>query len=110
MFCCHSFSLNKMLKCSSGNQDKGWTPFVCCTSKRVKYKLHVLMLEILMATFLILFSAKVKQVAELNVGILTQCVKGKTMQRMNHATCSNILLKVNSKLNGINHTLAPVSR
>ncbi|XP_021934924.1 protein argonaute-2-like isoform X2 [Zootermopsis nevadensis] len=54
--------------------------------------------------------AKVKQVAELNVGILTQCVKGRTMQRMNAATCSNILLKVNSKLNGINHSLASVSR
>jgi hypothetical protein len=55
-------------------------------------------------------AAKVKQVAELNIGILTQCVKSRTMSRMNPATCSNILLKVNSKLNGINHTLASVSR
>jgi eukaryotic translation initiation factor 2C len=54
--------------------------------------------------------AKVKQVAELNIGVLTQCVKSRTMSRMNPATCSNILLKVNSKLNGVNHTLAPVSR
>ncbi|PNF19900.1 hypothetical protein B7P43_G12298, partial [Cryptotermes secundus] len=54
--------------------------------------------------------AKVKQVAELNIGILTQCVKARTMSRMNPATCSNILLKVNSKLNGVNHTLAPISR
>lgn len=54
--------------------------------------------------------AKVKQIAELNVGVLTQCIKSITMQRMNEATCSKILLKVNSKLNGVNHTLSSVSR
>ncbi|PNF21081.1 Protein argonaute-2 [Cryptotermes secundus] len=54
--------------------------------------------------------AKVKKVAELNVGVLTQCVKGRTMSRLNPAVCSNILLKINSKLNGINHTFASVSR
>lgn len=54
--------------------------------------------------------AKVKQVAELTVGVLTQCLKARTMQRMNPSTCSNILLKVNSKLNGVNHALAAVSK
>jgi eukaryotic translation initiation factor 2C len=54
--------------------------------------------------------AQVKQVAELNTGVLTQCVKGSTLSRLNAAVCSNILLKINSKLNGVNHTLAPVSR
>jgi eukaryotic translation initiation factor 2C len=54
--------------------------------------------------------AKVKQVAQLNIGILTQCVKSRTMSRMNPSTCSNILLKVNSKLNGVNRTLASVSK
>ena len=54
--------------------------------------------------------AKVKQVAELAVGVLTQCIKARTMQRMNPSTCSNILLKVNSKLNGVNHALAAVSK
>jgi len=54
--------------------------------------------------------AKVKQVAELTVGVLTQCIKARTMQRMNPSTCSNILLKVNSKLNGVNHALAAVSK
>ncbi|KAJ8880835.1 hypothetical protein PR048_017306 [Dryococelus australis] len=49
--------------------------------------------------------AKVKQTAELQVGVLTQCVKARTMRRMNMSTISNILLKVNSKLNGINHSL-----
>jgi eukaryotic translation initiation factor 2C len=50
--------------------------------------------------------ASVKQKSELEVGILTQCIKSKTMFRMNTSTSSNILLKINSKLNGINHTLA----
>ncbi|XP_026685797.1 protein argonaute-3-like [Diaphorina citri] len=47
--------------------------------------------------------AKVKQVAELEVGILTQCIKEKTVFKMNPATTGNILLKINAKLNGINH-------
>ncbi|XP_075233005.1 protein argonaute-2-like isoform X4 [Lycorma delicatula] len=48
---------------------------------------------------------RVKQAAELVVGILTQCVKAKTIYRLSVATVSNILLKVNSKLNGVNHTI-----
>ena len=58
----------------------------------------------------LIVSAKVKQLAELTVGVLTQCIKARTMQRMNPSTCSNILLKVNSKLNGVNHALATVSK
>jgi eukaryotic translation initiation factor 2C len=54
--------------------------------------------------------AEVKKVAEVNIGVLTQCVKGRTVSRLNPAICSNILLKINSKLNGVNHTLASVSR
>ncbi|KAL4119321.1 hypothetical protein QTP88_012145 [Uroleucon formosanum] len=50
--------------------------------------------------------ASVKQKSELEVGILTQCIKSRTMFKMNTSTSSNILLKINSKLNGINHTLA----
>lgn len=48
----------------------------------------------------------VKQTSELEVGVLTQCIKSKTMFKMNPSTSSNILLKINSKLNGVNHTLA----
>ncbi|KAL0831464.1 hypothetical protein ABMA28_002265 [Loxostege sticticalis] len=49
---------------------------------------------------------KVKQLAERDVGILTQCIKEATHQsRMNQQTARNILLKVNSKLMGINQVL-----
>uniref|UniRef100_A0A8D8VXJ5 Protein argonaute-2 n=1 Tax=Cacopsylla melanoneura TaxID=428564 RepID=A0A8D8VXJ5_9HEMI len=47
--------------------------------------------------------SKVKQVAELEVGVLTQCLREKTLFKMNPATTGNILLKLNAKLNGINH-------
>lgn len=47
--------------------------------------------------------SKVKQVAELEVGILTQCIKDKTVFKINPATTGNILLKINAKLNGTNH-------
>lgn len=51
--------------------------------------------------------AKIKQTAELQVGILTQCIKGGTVfkKRNDGSTISNILLKVNAKLNGTNHRL-----
>lgn len=51
--------------------------------------------------------AKVKQAAELRCGVLTQCIKAGTVFRKGRdgSTASNILLKVNAKLNGINHKL-----
>ncbi|XP_014477471.1 PREDICTED: protein argonaute-2-like isoform X2 [Dinoponera quadriceps] len=51
---------------------------------------------------------KVKQISELRVGVLTQCIKVKNIIRPNLSTIQNILLKINSKLNGINHTFAPM--
>nr|XP_012231083.1 PREDICTED: protein argonaute-2 isoform X1 [Linepithema humile]XP_012231084.1 PREDICTED: protein argonaute-2 isoform X1 [Linepithema humile] len=48
--------------------------------------------------------SKVKQITELEIGILTQCIKyDTTTRKMNPSTVKNILLKINSKLNGINH-------
>jgi hypothetical protein len=52
----------------------------------------------------------VKQAAELTAGVLTQCIRSATIKNLKPATCSNILLKVNSKLNGMNHKLASVSK
>ncbi|KAJ8721372.1 hypothetical protein PYW07_002147 [Mythimna separata] len=48
---------------------------------------------------------KIKQLAEREVGILTQCIKEATVRRMNPMTAKNILLKVNSKLMGINQAI-----
>lgn len=51
--------------------------------------------------------AKIKQKAEINHGVLTQCIKGGTVfrKRKDGSTISNILLKVNAKLNGTNYKL-----
>ncbi|XP_017150991.2 protein argonaute-2-like [Drosophila miranda] len=52
------------------------------------------------------FYDKLKQKAELDYGILTQCIKQATVERRcNGHVVGNLLLKINSKLNGINHTL-----
>ncbi|KAI5636178.1 piwi domain-containing protein [Phthorimaea operculella] len=49
---------------------------------------------------------RVKKLAERDIGILTQCIKEFTAARkMNPQTAKNILLKVNSKLMGINQAL-----
>lgn len=57
--------------------------------------------------------AKVKQAAELRVGILTQCIKSNTIFRMGKGnpmmTIGNILLKVNAKLNGKNQEIIETS-
>lgn len=54
--------------------------------------------------------ARVKQAAELQVGILTQCIKSLTLlKRMNPSTVKNILLKLNAKLNGKNHEIQEIS-
>ncbi|XP_022225407.1 protein argonaute-2 [Drosophila obscura] len=52
------------------------------------------------------FYDELKQKAELQYGILTQCIKRNTVERnCNPQVIGNLLLKINSKLNGINHTL-----
>lgn len=53
--------------------------------------------------------AKIKQLAEIKCGVLTQCIKAGTVfrKRSDGSTISNILLKVNAKLNGTNHRLQP---
>lgn len=38
--------------------------------------------------------SRIKVSAETKYGILTQCIKGRTMSRMNSMTAGNILLKV----------------
>lgn len=52
----------------------------------------------------------VKKSAELRCGMLTQCIKSGTIDRMNPSTLGNILLKVNSKLGGSNQIIAQQSR
>ncbi|XP_046664907.1 protein argonaute-2-like [Homalodisca vitripennis] len=48
---------------------------------------------------------QIKILAELEVGLLTQCIKDVTVKRrLDNATIGNLLLKINAKLNGTNHS------
>ncbi|KRT83347.1 hypothetical protein AMK59_3716, partial [Oryctes borbonicus] len=50
--------------------------------------------------------SEVKRASELAVGCLTQCIRSRTISRgIQRATVSNILLKINAKLNGKNHCI-----
>lgn len=49
--------------------------------------------------------SEVKKAAELRCGMLTQCIKTRTVNNLKPATLSNIMLKVNAKLGGTNHKI-----
>ncbi|CAH1407138.1 unnamed protein product [Nezara viridula] len=46
------------------------------------------------------FYGKIKQIAELQVGILTQCLKSSTVKKLDLSIMNSLLLKLNAKLNG----------
>lgn len=53
----------------------------------------------------------VKQMAELQLGYLTQCVKSETLNRkLSSSTVINILQKINTKMNGMNHRIEALGR
>ena len=45
---------------------------------------------------------KVKQFGDVQMGIITQCIQSKNVQRVNAQLIGNVLLKLNAKLNGQN--------
>ena len=53
---------------------------------------------------------EVKSVGDRVVGVITQCVKLKNASRPNPATMSNICLKINTKLGGVNSIIDPYER
>lgn len=56
------------------------------------------------------YHAWVKQIAELKMGFLTQCIQINTLKyKLNDSTIRNILLKVNTKMNGTNHTICDLN-
>ena len=52
-------------------------------------------------------AAEVKRVGDTMLGIATQCVQSKNVIKLNPQTISNLCLKINAKLGGINSILAP---
>ena len=57
--------------------------------------------------FHVLSTAEVKRVGDTMLGIATQCVQSKNVIKLHSQTISNLCLKINAKLGGINSILAP---
>ena len=58
----------------------------------------------------IIILGNVKKITEMDIGVLTQCIKYKTVKscinpKTSVTTTKNLLQKINSKLNGVNHIL-----
>jgi eukaryotic translation initiation factor 2C len=53
--------------------------------------------------------AKIKTIAETQVGILTQCLMPNTVSKINPSTLDNIFLKLNAKLGGVNRDVIETS-
>lgn len=58
----------------------------------------------------ILLAAEVKRVGDTVLGMATQCVQMKNVQRTTPQTLSNLCLKINVKLGGVNNILLPQGR
>ena len=59
---------------------------------------------------LLLFVAEVKRVGDIMCGLATQCVQAKNVNKTSPQTLSNLCLKINVKLGGINNILLPSMR
>lgn len=57
-----------------------------------------------------LFVAEVKRVGDTVLGMATQCVQAKNVNKTSPQTLSNLCLKINVKLGGINSILVPSIR
>ncbi len=60
--------------------------------------------------FLFLSTAEVKRVGDTLLGMATQCVQVKNVVKTSPQTLSNLCLKINAKLGGINNVLVPHQR
>ena len=57
-----------------------------------------------------MFSAEVKRVGDTLLGLATQCVQSKNVVKTSPQTLSNLCLKINVKLGGVNNILVPSIR
>ncbi|KAK4336898.1 hypothetical protein RND71_043463 [Anisodus tanguticus] len=78
--------------------------------KDLKQKFNGLQLIIVILPGKTPIYAEVKRVGDTIVGVATQCVQSKNITKSNLQTISNLCLKINVKLGGINNILVPGSR
>lgn len=60
--------------------------------------------------YIYFFLAEVKRVGDTVLGMATQCVQAKNVNKTSPQTLSNLCLKINVKLGGINSILVPSIR
>lgn len=60
--------------------------------------------------FFVFVAAEVKRVGDTVLGMATQCVQAKNVNKTSPQTLSNLCLKINVKLGGINSILVPSIR
>ena len=70
----------------------------------------LLYMVLLIIAVLTTVTDEVKRVGDNFVGVVTQCVQKKNASRPNPATMSNICLKINTKLGGMNSIVDPRER
>ena len=70
---------------------------------------HVLYI-IIYFCFFSLIVAEVKRVGDTLLGVATQCVQTKNVSKPSPQTLSNLCLKINVKLGGINSIIVPQMR
>lgn len=56
------------------------------------------------------FIAEVKRVGDTVIGLATQCVQARNVNKTSPQTLSNLCLKINVKLGGVNNILLPSVR
>lgn len=79
-------------------------------NKDIHFKIFILFI---LESFLLIFSvflAEVKRVGDTVLGMATQCVQAKNVNKTTPQTLSNLCLKINVKLGGINSILVPTIR
>ena len=54
-----------------------------------------------------MFSVLTKELSDMTYGVMSQCLLFKNMMKSSPATCSNIVLKLNAKLGGVNNQIEP---
>lgn len=67
-------------------------------------------LSVVLTSVVCVLTAEVKRVGDTLLGMATQCVQVKNVVKTSPQTLSNLCLKINAKLGGINNVLVPHQR
>lgn len=61
--------------------------------------------DLIMVNLFFIYSARVKKVGDREISVVTQCVKDANVNKGGPPLLSNLLLKINAKIGGVNNVL-----